>query len=173
MLFSVDVIVRLVVLLVTLLSWQDFTNLAYNFMTYTCSLCLLTKNINSWHIWNTVGESWHIITQKCHPSHANSQQQVHNITAQLGFTTLKPTRTARYMGVLFSDQMKFTAHISMVIWSCFIAHMFSPILYSLCEWGEVASQNLYSVVEQVSNLYPTESDHPNIQETVEGTPVIT
>lgn len=77
------------------------------------------------------------------------------------------------MGVLFSDQMKFTAHISMVIWSCFIAHMFSPILYSLCEWGEVASQNLYSVVEQVSNLYPTESDHPNIQETVEGTPVIT
>lgn len=73
----------------------------------------------------------------------------------------------------------------MVIWSCLTAsalvlqdwswnsilpeQMFSPILYSMCEWGEVASQNLYSVVEQVSNLYPVESDHPNIQETAEGT----
>ncbi|XP_053478557.1 uncharacterized protein LOC128606451 [Ictalurus furcatus] len=42
----------------------------------------------------------------------------HNLTVQLGSTTLKPTRTARNLGVILDDSLTFTDHISTTARSC-------------------------------------------------------
>ncbi|XP_053535944.1 uncharacterized protein LOC128632763 [Ictalurus punctatus] len=42
----------------------------------------------------------------------------YNLTVQLSSTTLKPTRTARNLGVILDDNLSFTDHISTTAWSC-------------------------------------------------------
>ncbi|XP_053497706.1 uncharacterized protein LOC128618216 [Ictalurus furcatus] len=42
----------------------------------------------------------------------------HNLTVQLGSTTLKPTRTAKNLGVILDDSLTFTDHISTTARSC-------------------------------------------------------
>lgn len=138
MLFSVDV-VRLVVLLVTLLSWWDFTNLAYHFMACTCSLCLSTNNINSWNIWNTSsGESGHDDPKA--PFQPCQSRAQHHCTAGFYNTKVNLGQPGIW-GYCLMTKLNFTAHISMVIWSCFIA---SALVLQYWPWNSLLPEHTLS-----------------------------
>lgn len=55
---------------------------------------------------------------KEHHLQLNLAKTVHNITVQLGSTTLTPTRTARNLGVVCDIQLCFTTHIYTMAPSC-------------------------------------------------------
>ncbi len=57
----------------------------------------------------------------------------HNFTIQLGTSTITPSKTARYLGVMIDDQLTFTDHIAKtgpVPQICFIQHQEDQALLS-------------------------------------------
>ncbi|KAF4081259.1 hypothetical protein AMELA_G00159370 [Ameiurus melas] len=70
----------------------------------------------------------------------------HNLTVQLGSTTLKPTRTARNLGGILYDSLTFTDHISTTARSCRL------ILYNIKNIRPYLTEQATQILVLVSKL---------------------
>ncbi len=77
----------------------------------------------------------------------------HNVTFQLGTSTITPSKTARNFGVVIDDQLTFSNHIVKTAWSCRFA------LFNIKKIKPFLSEHASQLIVQA--LVPSRQDYYN------------